>query len=326
MRIRQSLAAVALVASFVLIALDPLRAYAQSYPTRPVQLITPTPAGSSADAVARLLGEKLSPLLSQPVVVVNKVGASSLIGAAFVADASPDGYTLLLGNPSGLVYNAVLFKSLPYDPVKSFSPITVIAEQPLMVVANSALPVRTLADLVTLAKSKKGEIPYGASSKAVELIIEYFSSVAGVQLRAIPYRGTPDALAALLGGQIEVMFDPVQTIYPQAKSGRVRALAVTSGKRSAIAPEVPTIAEQGYPKFEVSLWYGIAAPAGTPNSIVARLREETLKVLSMPDVKEKFLIQGIQPVSSTPSEMSNRIRLEVDLWKKVAAEKKIEPQ
>lgn len=325
MRTRRSFV-VAIAAISAIMATGVSGAFAQNYPNRPITLIAPVPAGSSADAVARIMADKLSTQLAQPVVVVNRVGASSLIGAKAAADAAPDGYTLLLGNPSAMVYNSVLFKSLPYDPIKSFAPIAVFAEQPLVVVANPKLPVKNLADLVNLAKSRKGEILYGATSKTVELVIEYFNSVANIQMRAIPYRGTPDALTALIGDQIGVMFDPIQTIIPHVRSGRVRALAVTSASPSPIAPEIPTVATQGYPQFEVSLWYGLVAPAGTPDAIISRLSGAVRNVLAMPDVKEKFLSQGIQTVSSTPAEMTGKISREIALWKKVAADKGIEPQ
>ena len=258
---------------------------AQEYPNRPIHLIVPFAAGGGADAVARIIAQRVSPALGQQVVVENRGGAAAIVGTEVVARAKPDGYTLLLGQSGPISINPGVYQHLPYDAVNSFTPITLTTSYPYILVVNSKLPVNSMQDLVALAKKKPGELNYGSAGTggANHLVTEMFSSMAGIKMVHVPYRGTAPAVMDVIGGQVTLVFsDPVSALS-NVKAGTLRALAVTSKERSPVAPDVPTIAESGFPGFDAIGWHGILAPAGTPEPVVMKLHAEIVKVLQVPE-------------------------------------------
>lgn len=300
---------------------------AQEYPSKPLRLIVPFPAGGVTDIVARLVASKLSLEIGQPVVVDNRAGASGAIGAEAGAKAAPDGYTLIMGNISTLAINPATFAKLPYDPVTSFEPVSMVAIQPLIIAVHPSLPVRTLDELIQLAKSKPGTLNYGTAGSSIYLAVELFSTSAGIKLNHIPYKGSAPAITDLIGGQIQVLFDPFSSLYPHVASGKVRGLAITTERRSAVAPGMPTVMESGAAQqYDVSSWQGIVVPAGTPKPIVQRLHRDLVKVLGATDVKEKFAQYGAEAVASTPEQFGAFIRQEIGRWQKVAQYSGVKPE
>ena len=293
-------------------------AFGQSYPNQPLRLIVPFPPGGVTDVMARTVAVRLAEELGQPVVVDNRAGASGIVGAEGAAHAAPDGYTLLMGNISTLAINSATFAKLPYDPVKSFAPVSMVAIQPLLIVVHPTLPAKTLAELVSLAKAKPDTLAYGTAGSSIHLAVEQFSTIAGIRMNHIPYKGSAPAITDLVGGQIQVLFDPFSTVYPQVGAGKARALAVTTERRSSVAPEIPTVAESGYPGFDVSSWQGIVVPAGTPKEIVDRLNRTLLKILGEAGVKAQFAKQGAEASPSTPEAFGAYIAVEIARWQKVA--------
>jgi tripartite-type tricarboxylate transporter receptor subunit TctC len=297
------------------------------YPTRPVKIVVPSPPGGGTDIVARVLAQHYSKALGQPFFVENKPGAGNMIGIEFVAHSPGDGYTLLLV-ASTLALNSVLYKKVPYDPVRDFAPITIAATAPNVLIVNTALPVRSLAEFIALAKSKPGALSYGTPGigTSPHLSMELLKSMAGIDLQHVPYRGTAAAVTDLIGGQIAATFANALTAKPQVDSGRVRALAVSGPKRIEALPAVPPVADAGVPGYEAMQWYGMAAPAGTPAPVIARLNAEAVKALQSDEMKEKLALDGAQPVGSTPAEFAALIRSELDKWTRVARAAEIPPQ
>jgi tripartite-type tricarboxylate transporter receptor subunit TctC len=258
-------------------------------------------------------------------VIENKGGAGAILGTDQVAKAEPDGYTLLLGQSGPISINPAVYKSLPYDPVKDFAPITMTTAYPYILVVNAELPAKTLQELVALAKSKPDAMNYGSTGvgAANHLVAELFSSKTGTKMTHVPYRGTALAVGDLVAGQLTMVFaDPISAL-PQIKAGKLRALAVTSLERSPVAPEVPTVAESGYPGFEALAWHGILAPAKTPPAVIKKLNEEIVKALKDPATRELLVNQAMQPVGSTPEEFAAFIQKDIAIWKGVAAAAKI---
>lgn len=301
-------------------------AVAQDYPSKPLRLIVPFPPGGVTDIVARAVAAKLAIELGQSVVVENRAGASGVIGAEAGARSPADGYTLMMGNISTLAINPVTFAKLPYDPIASFDPISMVAIQPLIVAVHPSLPVKSLSELVQYAKSQPGKLNYGTAGSSIHLAVEFFSTAAGIKMNHIPYKGSAPALTDLIGGQVQVLFDPFSSIYPFVASGKVKALAVTTDKRSATAPTLPTVAESGYANFDVSSWQGIVVPAGTPKAVIQRLNRELVKVLSLPEVKERFAQYSAVTAASTPEQFSSYIKEENARWQKVAIDAGIKPE
>ena len=250
-----------------------------AFPSKPVRLIVPFTPGGSTDILARALGQKLTEAWGQPVVVDNRPGAGGIIGMETAAKAPPDGYTLVMGHVGTLAANPALYKSLPYDPVKDFAPVTLVAMVPNVLAVGPAVPSRTVAELVALAKAKPGKLDYGSggNGSAAHLAGEYFKLKAGVDIQHIPYKGTAPALADLLGGQIALIITGLPPVLPHAKSGKLRILGVASAQRLKQFPDIPTIAESGVPGYEATQWYGILVPAATPKDIVARLNRDIVK-------------------------------------------------
>ena len=301
-------------------------AVAQDYPSKPLRLIVPFPPGGVTDIVARAVAAKLAIELGQSVVVENRAGASGLIGAEAGARSPADGYTLVMGNISTLAINPVTFAKLPYDPIASFDPISMVAIQPLIVAVHPSLPVKSLIELVQYAKSQPVNLNYGTAGSSIHLVVEFFSTAAGIKMNHIPYKGSAPALTDLIGGQVQVLFDPFSSIYPFVASGKVKALAVTTDKRSANAPSLPTVAESGYANFDVSSWQGIVVPAGTPKAVIQRLNRDLVKVLSTPEMKERFGQYSAVTAASTPEQFSSYIEEEITRWKKVAVDAGVKPE
>jgi tripartite-type tricarboxylate transporter receptor subunit TctC len=294
-------------------------AFAQTWPAKPIKWIVPFAPGGTTDILARTIGEKLTVALSQPVIIENKPGAGGGVGADFTAKAPPDGYTIMGGTISTHAINASLYKSLPYDPVKDFVPITLIARVPNMLVINPDIPAKNVAELITLLKANPGKYSFASSGNGTSqhLSGELFKSIAGVDMQHIPYKGSPPALQDVVGGQVAMTFDNITTAWPLAKGGKLRALAVTTAKRSAVAPDVPTLSESGLAGYEVGSWQGVFAPAGTPAAIVKRLNAEIVKIINMPDVKEKLIGLGAEPVGNTSEEFAALVKTEVAKWAEV---------
>jgi tripartite-type tricarboxylate transporter receptor subunit TctC len=297
------------------------------YPTRPVKMIVPSPPGGGTDILARVLAQHFSKTFGQAFVVENKPGAGNMIGIESVARSPADGYTLLVV-PSTLVLNSVLFKKVPYDPVRDFTPITLAATAPNVLVVNPALPVKSLAEFIALAKAKPGALSYGTPGigTSPHLSMELLKSMASIDLQHVPYRGTAAAVTDVIGGQIAATFANALTAKPQVDSGRVRALAVSGPTRVEAFPTVPPVAEAGVPGYEAMQWYGIVAPAGTPAPIIARLHAEAAKALKSDEMKEKLAVDGAQPVGSTSAEFAALIRRELDKWTRVVRTAGIAPQ
>jgi tripartite-type tricarboxylate transporter receptor subunit TctC len=296
----------------------PLRA--DDYPSHPIKLIVPYAPGGGADAVARIVAKRVGETIGQTIVIENRGGAGSIIGTELVAKAEPDGYTLLLGQSGPISINPAVYKSLPYAPLTDFAPITMTTAYPYILVVNSKLPVKSLQEFVALVKSKPGEFNYGTTGvgAANHLVTELFSSKAGLKMTHVPYRGTALAVTDLLAGQVTMVFaDPISALE-HIKAGSLRALAVSSKERSPVAPEIPTIAESGYPGFDAIAWHGILAPAKTPPVVVARLHDEIVKALADPATKALLTAQAMQTVGNTPEEFASFIRDDIAVWQAVA--------
>lgn len=291
-------------------------AHAQ-YPAKPIHLIIPYPPGGATDIIGRALAQKLGDALGQPVVVDNRAGAGAGIGADFVAKAAPDGYTLLIGTTGSHTINPAIYSKLPYDPVRDFAPVTLLATYCNVLVVAPDLPVQNLKQLIELAKAKPGTVTFGSAGNGSSnhLSGELLASMAGVRMQHVPYKGSAPALIDVMAGQTNFMFDILSTSLPQIKAGKVRALAWTGPTRSSLIPEVPTVAESGLPGYEVVGWFGLFAPAGTPRDIVNRLNAETAKILKLPELKEKLI--GYDTASSTPEQFAAIIKADIATWAKV---------
>jgi tripartite-type tricarboxylate transporter receptor subunit TctC len=303
-------------------------AYGQGeYPSRPVKIVVPSPPGGGTDIVARVLGQHFSKSLGQTFFVENKPGAGNMIGIEAVARSPGDGYTLLMV-ASTLALNSVLFKKVPYDPVRDFAPITLAATAPNVLIVHPSLPAQSLAEFIALAKRKPGALSYGTPGigTSPHLSMELLKSMAGIDLQHVPYRGTAAAVTDLIGGQIAATFANALTAKPQVDAGRVRALAITGPKRIEALPNVPPVAEAGVPGYEAMQWYGLLAPAGTPAPIVARLNTEALKALQSDEMKEKLAADGAEPVGTSAEEFAALIRSELEKWTRVARAADIAPQ
>ena len=296
------------------------RAFAADYPAKPIRLVVPYAPGGGADSVARIVAKRVSEQVGQPIVIDNKGGAGSIVGTDIVAKADPDGYTLLLGQSGPISINPAIYKSLPYDPVKDFAPVSMTTAYPYILVVNAELPVKTLQAFVALAKSKPGAMNYGSTGvgAANHLVAELFNAKAGLKMTHVPYRGTALAVGDLLGGQLTMVFGDPVSVLSQMKAGKLRALAVTSLERSPVAPEVPTIAESGYPGFEALAWHGILAPAKTPAAIVQKLNAEIVKALADPTTRKLLEDQAMQTVGNSPEAFAAFIAKDIAIWKAVA--------
>jgi len=302
-------------------------AAAQSnYPEKPIRIVVGFPPGSGLDIVARLLGQKFAEAWGKPVVVENVIGAGGNIAADRVAKAAPDGYTLALAANSQIVVNPSLYK-LSYDPVKDFAPVSQVSAWSTILVVHSAVPAKSVQELVALAKARPGELTFasGGSGTSAHLPGELLKSMAGINISHIPYKGAVLAIPDLLGGRITMMFSPVSIVLPLVRDGKLRALAVTSLKRSSAAPELPTIDESGYPGFDATVWFGLLAPTRTPATIVRKLHLETVKALAQSDVRAKLADLGFEIIGNSPDEFAAVIKSEIPKWAKLIKESGIKP-
>ena len=294
-------------------------ANAADFPDKPVRFVVGFTPGGPSDIVARLLGQKLAELWKEQVVIDNRAGAGGNIAAELVAKSAGDGYTLLLGNNSILATNAALYSKLNFDPVRDFAPVILVASQPNILVVHPSLPVKSVKELIALAKSKPGQLNYASSGSgaAAHLSGELFKTMAHVDMVHIPYKGAAPALNDVLAGQDQLMFATALSVVPHIKSGRLRALAVTTARRMSTMPELPTVAEAGVPGFEATTWHGIVMSASAPPALVARINTDTAKVLQSADVRERFIVLGAEIIGGTPQEFAAYIRQEIPKWTKV---------
>ena len=285
----------------------------QSYPNKPIRLIVGFAAGGGSDILARALGQPMTEILGQSVTIDNRPGAGGIIATELGAKAPPDGYTLLVGSAAAFAINPNLMAKLPYDPVKDFTPVGMFATLSYTVVVHPSVPAKTLREFVALAKAKPGKLNYGSAGtgSSTHLAIEQFLMMAGIRITHVPYKGNAPAMTALLSGDVDMVFDPVLTTAPQRKSGRIRALAVTTAQRSGLMPEVPTIAEAGVRGYESGNWFGVFAPAGTPRPIVERLNAAINKAMTSSGMKERLMSQGADALSGSPDDLSNLVQREL---------------
>ncbi len=317
----RSISALGSVMAALAFAILSAPAPAQDFPTKPVRFIVPNPPGGASDITARVLAEKLSQRWGQPVVVENKPGAGAIIGTDFVAKAPPDGYTILLV-PSSHAFNVNLYKKLPYDSVKDFAALTQTAWTPLVLVVNPSLPVKSVKELIAYAKANPGKLTYASSGSgtSLHLAAEMFKDMAGVDIVHVPYKGSTAAHPDVLSGQVSMIFDTIPAVLPHIKSGKLRPLAVTGTKRSALMPDLPTMAEAGLPGYAASSWGGVLAPAGTPKATIDKLNAEMVAVLKLPEVQERLTGVGLEPASGTPAEFEAFIKAEIAKWSKIIKE------
>ena len=294
-------------------------AHAQNYPVKPIRLILPTAAGGSLDTVGRIIAQKFTEHWGQQVVVDNRPGAGGILGTETAAKAAPDGYTLLIASSGNLATTQALYKKISYDPVRDFAPVVLMTETPYVVVVHPSLPVKTVADLIRLAKTRPGQLNYASSGSGStpHLAGELFKTMAGVNIVHVPYKGSPAALTSLLSGETVIGITGMPSSWAQVKAGRIRALGVAGARRSASAPDLPTVTESGLRGYEVNSWSGLLAPAGTPQPVIARLNAEVMKILAQPEVRQQLLSQGFEVLGSTPEEFGNFIKTEIVKWTKV---------
>ena len=297
---------------------------AAAWPARPISVIVPFPAGGTTDVLARALGQELSKAVGQPVVVENKPGAGATLGAALVAKASPDGYTLLMGAVHHTIATSV-YKKLPYDFQKDLAPVTTVALVPNVLVVNPTIPAKTVSELLALAKAEPGKLTYGSNGTGTgqHLIGAQFEGMGGVQLLHVPYKGSGPLTVDLLGGQIAMSFDTITPVLPQIKAGKLRALAVTTIKRSPALPDVPTLDEAGLKGFDLGTWFGILAPAATPKEVVTRLNTEMVKIINSTEFRKKMADIGAEPIGNTPEQMASQIKEDTERFAKLVKDAKV---
>jgi len=298
------------------------------YPTKPIRLIVPFAPGGGNDTIARTIAQKIAAGLGQPVVVDNRAGAGGVLGAELAARAAPDGYTLFLGGVGSHAINPNLHKSLPYDPIRDFAPVALIASAPLVIVVHPSLPASSVRELIALARDKPGALNYASNGNgsSSHLAAAMFEAMTGTRMVHVPYKGLAPALTDLLSGQVQLMFSSVVAILPHVQAGKLRVLAVTSRRRLALVQDVPTVAESGLPGYESSSWYGILAPAGTPRDIVDRLNAQIVRAVHEPDVSKTLDNDGAEPIGSSPEEFAAFVRSELERVGKVIHEAKIDAQ
>ena len=300
-------------------------ALAHAYPSKPIRLIVPTPPGGGADIATRIIAKKLSENIGQPVLIENRSGAGGNVSAEYVAKQPPDGYTLYMGAIGPFAISPSLYKSLPYDPLRDFAPITMSVVMSNILVSHPSVPARTVRELIELARAKPGTLNYGSAGNgtAGHLAGELFASMAGVELVHVPYKGGGPAMVDLLAGQIQLIFASAPSALPHVKSGKLRAFAVTTPAHSSVLPDLPTISEAALPGYEATNWYCFVAPAKTPIEIITKLNQEFRKALTHPETKEALAVQGLEPSPTTPEALTAYIKADMARWAKVVRERGI---
>ncbi len=301
-------------------------AQAMRYPVKPIRIVNPLTPGGAVDIVARPIAQKLSEAWGQPVIIENRPGAGTTIGTEAVVRAAPDGYTLLAAS-AAISVNVSLYRNLSFDPVKDLAPVALVVQTPHILAVHPSVPARSVRELISLAQAKPGEVVYASlgAGTSTHLTMEMFKSLAKINMLHVPYKGATPAVIAILGGEVHAIFNPPSAILPQARTGKLRALAVSSARRAEIAPELPTVAESGLPGFEVIVWFAIFAPAETPRGIVAQLNAEINRILQQAEVRERFLAVGMIPVGGTPDALGDYLKLEVARWAAVVKAAGVKP-
>ena len=304
---------------FLACLLSAAQALAQAFPAKPIRIVVPFSAGGPTDITARLIGPRMTELLGQPVVIDNRAGATGIIGAEMVAKSPADGYTLLFGTASVVAINMVTYSKLPYDTLRDFQPLTPVMTTSTILVVHPSVPAKTLKELVALAKARPGEITLGSAGTGgtLHLPIEMLMKSAGIKLTHVPYKGAAPAVTDVVGGQLTGMFVDLPVISPYVKSGRVRALAMASPKRSVYFPDVPTTKEAGYNDVELQNYYALFLPARTPPDVVAKLHDSVVKTVNTPAVREKLIATGADPLTMTPDEFTRFLRVDIEMWGRV---------
>jgi tripartite-type tricarboxylate transporter receptor subunit TctC len=307
------------VVAIVALALAATGAAAQTYPAKPVRFIVPFAAGGGSDLVARTVAQKITEALGQPVVVDNRAGAAGTIGAEVAAKSPPDGYTLLLGSNGPLAINPSLYAKLPYDAARDFAPVSLVTVMPFVLVVHPALPVKSVKELIALAKARPNQLNYGSpgNGSTTHLANELLKSMTGMQITHVPYKGVAPAATDLISGQVQMMSGDLSTLLPHVRSGRMRALAVTSAKRSSLLPDLPTVSEAGVRGYDASGWFGVLVPAATPPAIVERLNGAITKGLAAPDARERLGALGGEIAANTPAQFGAHIKNEAAKWGKL---------
>lgn len=301
--------------------------HAQAFPTRPVHIIVPNPPGGATDVLARVISEQLGTRLGQPVVVENRPGASGTVGSDLVAKARPDGHLMVMGHAASHATSPSMYRNLPYDPVTSFAPVTLVANVTNVIIVNPSVPAKSVQELIAVAKASPGKLVFGSGGTGAitHLAGELFKQLAGVELRHVPYKGSSQAMTDLLGGHISLMFENLPGAVGHIRSGKVRPLAVLSQKRSSAVPDLPTVAEAGLPGAEAVSWFGLLTTAGTPKEVVDKLNREIVAVIRKPEVQARMADVGAEAVGSSPEEFGKLIRSERDKWGKVIKASNIQP-
>ncbi|HEX8883856.1 MAG TPA: tripartite tricarboxylate transporter substrate binding protein [Noviherbaspirillum sp.] len=316
--LKKLMPALALATAALCAAQPALAQSASNYPSNPIHIIVTFTSGGAPDILGRLIGDKLSAAWGQTVIVENKPGAGGNIGADYVAKAAPDGYNVVVGTVGTHAINGALYQNMPYDMTRDFTPVTLLASTPNMLVINNNVPAKNLKEFIDLGK-KEGKMTFASSGSGTSIHVsgELFKTMTGIDMQHIPYKGRASAIPDLLGGRVTMMFDNMPSSLPLVREGKLRALGVTSAKRSPAAPDIPTIAESGLPGFEAVSWFALFAPANTPRPIVDKLQAEVSKILKMPDVSKKLLDLGLEPSGSTPDELAAYQKTEIAKWSKV---------
>ena len=305
-----------------------LPASAQPYPNRPLRIVVPFPPGGGTDIGTRIVAQKLQEAWGQAVIVENKPGAAGIVGTELTAKSAPDGYTFMMGNIGTHAINVSLYKKLAYDPVRDFAPVSMVADLPLLLLVHPSVPANSVKELIALAKSQPGKLNFSSSGAggSMHVAAELFKSMTGVDMVHIPYKGGAPAVADLLSGQVALSFSTVLETIQHVKAGKVRALAVTNDHRSIALPDLPTIAEAGLPGYQSISWLALFAPAGTPKDIVNKISAESVRILKLPDVKERLLAQGAEPIGSTPEQLAAILAADIAKYAKVIRESGYKPE
>ncbi len=312
--------------SVCLLAMAPAVVAQTSYPVKPVRMVVPFAPGGGVDVTARILAQQLTQRAGQSFLVENRTGASGIIGVEYVAKSAPDGYTLLVGSQTTQAVVPAMYK-VSYDTARDFTGITEIARSPLLIVVHPSLPVKTVADLIKLAKARPGQLTFGAASGGTpHLAGELFKLTAKVDMLFVPYKGEGPAIADAMGGQISLVFSNLPVALPQARGGRLRGIAVTSAQRVPTAPDIPTVAESGLPGFEAFTWFGFFAPGATPREVIVKLNADSVSALNVPDVKEKMVAQGLFVTANAPDPFGEFVRKEIVRWAKIVKDAGVKPQ
>ena len=303
-------------------------ASAQTFPSRPMRIVVPFPPGGGTDIGTRILAQKLQEAWGQPVVVENKPGAAGIVGTDLTAKSTPDGHTIMMGNIGTHAINVSLYKQLSYDPVKDFAPVSMVADLPLLLLVHPSVPAKSVQELIALAKSQPGKLNFSSSGAggSMHVAAELFKSMAGVDMVHIPYKGGAPAVADLISGQVPLSFATVLETIQFVKAGKVRALAVTNDRRSVALPDLPTISEAGLPGYQSISWLALFAPAGTPKDIVNKISAEAVRILKLPDVRERLLAQGAEPIGSTPEQLAATLAKDIAKYARVIRESGYKPE